>query len=152
MQSIKNLIPKLNKDYPQFIFKESNQFSWSPNEKTLFYKTNDKEHLIYIIHELAHALLKHSNYVYDIDLVKMEREAWDEAIKLANIYGVKISNDEIQQTLDTYRDWLHERSKCPKCSANGIQTDKKTYQCPVCNQKWRVNEARICSLRRYQIK
>ena len=82
----------------------------------------------------------------------MEREAWDEVIKLAEKYNVSIDPKNIQLTLDTYRDWLHKRSTCPKCQANGVQDGAKSYQCVACSHKWRVNEARICALRRYNIK
>ena len=152
MPSTKDLISKLEKDYPQFSFKASEQFSWSPDEKTIYFNSGSDEYPIYLMHELAHALLDHSNYDYDIELVTMEREAWDEVIKLTEKYNLDVNTEEIQSTLDTYRDWLHNRSTCPKCQANGVQNGIKTYQCLACNNKWRVNEARVCALRRYKIK
>jgi len=82
----------------------------------------------------------------------MERQAWDYTIKLAPKYNVAISDDMVQLTLDSYRDWLHARSTCPNCKATGVQTEKYTYVCPACSRKWQVNEARTCALRRYGVK
>jgi hypothetical protein len=81
----------------------------------------------------------------------MERDAWDKANEIAEIYHLEINDEIVQSTLDTYRDWLHERSNCPVCQASGIQIEKYAYRCIACNHKWRVNEARICALRRYKI-
>jgi DnaJ-class molecular chaperone len=53
--------------------------------------------------------------------------------------------------MNSYRDWLHARSTCPVCQATGMETKKSIYTCPACRHQWRVNEARICSLRRYHI-
>ena len=81
----------------------------------------------------------------------MERQAWDKAIDLADTYDAHIDDSIIETTLDSYRDWLHARSTCPTCSATGLQVKNRTYNCPVCHGQWRVNEARICALRRYNL-
>ena len=62
-----------------------------------------------------------------------------------------LNEEVIQEHLDTYRDWLHARSICPSCTANGYQISSHTYECPACLHTWRVNEARICALRRYSL-
>jgi len=103
-----------------------------------------------LLHELAHALLNHHNYKMDIELVSMERQAWDLAIELSKKYKIIIPDDLMQDHLDTYRDWMHLRSKCINCQATGVQKSNKTYQCPVCSSLWQANEARFCSLRRYK--
>jgi len=81
----------------------------------------------------------------------MECEAWNKVIELAKNYTISISQEDVQSDLDTYREWLYKRSSCPKCQANGVQNGDKIYQCLACNHKWRVNEARICALRRYKM-
>ena len=76
MPSIKNLVDKLRVDYPQFTFSESDCFSWSPNEKTIYFsKKDDKnDYSPDLLHELAHALLNHSNYNSDIELIVPESQ------------------------------------------------------------------------------
>jgi hypothetical protein len=80
----------------------------------------------------------------------MERAAWEKAGELAPTYEVTIQPDLVEQQLDTYRDWLHDRSVCPNCEANGVQTDVNHYRCLTCDDTWRVNDARRCALRRYR--
>jgi hypothetical protein len=151
MLSTISLIKKLKVDYPQFSFIKGASFSWSHSESTIYYADTDDD-LAYLFHELSHALLGHTSYDRDIQLMAMEREAWDYTIKLAPKYDVAISNDMVQSTLDTYRDWLHKRSTCPKCTANGLQTAKRTYKCLACGHIWYVNDAKTCALRRYSNK
>jgi len=148
MPSTASLIPRLKLDYPQFSFKQAEHFLWSPSEQTIYYTTEDKGYS-FLFHELSHGLLKHTDYSHDIELITMERDAWDKALELAEMYKLVIDDDLIQSTLDTYRDWLHARSTCPQCKAIGLQVKKHAYACPACRHTWRVNEARICALRRF---
>jgi len=149
MLSTHSLLPKLEKDYPQLLFSPGNRFAWSPDVKTVFYDQSDSGNVGLLLHELAHGLLKHHDYSKDIELVAMESEAWDKAVEIAPSYGIDITDETIQDTLDTYREWLHARSSCPKCDATGYQSGKSEYTCVACSHVWRVNEARICALRRY---
>lgn len=151
MPSTTSILNQLKNNYPQFLFKKGNKFQWSPSEKTIYYDSLAKDQAIFLLHELSHALLGHSSYNYDVQLISMERQAWDNTVELAPLYGVLVDDELVQLTLDSYRDWLHSRSSCPKCSANGTQTDKFLYKCPACNNTWRVNEARTCALRRYKM-
>jgi hypothetical protein len=151
MQSMPSLIKSLKTDYPHFIFKESDSFLWSHTEHTIYYACSDDDCSL-LFHELSHAILNHADYKRDIELIAMEREAWDKAKEIAKKYDVSIDDDFIQSNLDTYRDWLHTRSTCPKCSATGLQIKKNDYKCLACNHQWRVNEARTCALRRYSSK
>ena len=151
MPSTATLISQLKIEYPQYSFVKSTDFLWSPDKKTIYYREKDDDDYVYILHELSHALLAHLCYGHDITLITMEREAWDKAAELANDRNLTIQSDVIQSSLDTYRDWLHSRSTCPKCQATGLQSEKNIYNCLSCGHKWRVNEARSCSLRRYKI-
>ena len=81
----------------------------------------------------------------------MERAAWDKAVLIALDFGQTIDTNTVESTLDSYRDWLHARSTCPNCQATGLQIKKQTYSCPACRHTWRVNEARICALRRFSL-
>lgn len=152
MPSTKDLLTRLEFDFSKFKFKKSDCFLWSPKQKTIFFDKTSDNFQLYLFHELAHGVLNHSEYSRDIELVKMESEAWQKATEIAKDYSIDIDEHWIQDTLDTYRDWLHSRSTCPKCKAVGIQEGQKTYQCVACGQTWHVNDAKTCRLKRYSEK
>lgn len=154
--SMSLLIQKLKEAHPTLSFEEAEQFSWSPSKQTIFYAPDLPHAPGLLLHELSHALLGHQTYRRDVELIAMETAAWQKAQEYAAATPdlladptVELSEDIIQDHLDTYRDWLHARSTCPNCSANGYQSDTAMYTCPACSQTWRVNEARLCALRRY---
>lgn len=149
MPLITSLISRLQSDFPQYHFIEDKTFQWSPADQTIYYNVDSNDQAA-LLHELAHALLGHTDYDKDIQLIEMERDAWEYARTLTS-YDVTVSEDVIQESLDTYRDWLHARSTCPNCHATGMQTKKSYYKCISCSTEWRVNEARVCALRRYKV-
>lgn len=86
-----------------------------------------------MLHEVGHARLKHQTYTVDVDRLKMERAAWEEARELCLKYGVEYDEDFVEAALDSYRDWLHQRSKCPQCGVTRFQDGRGKYVCPNCN-------------------
>ena len=146
-----SILAKLKNKYPQFSFKPSNNFLWSSSDNSIYYDSKSKNQSVFLLHELSHALLSHKSYNRDINLITMERQAWDFAKNLASEFNIIISEEIIQSTLDSYRAWLHSRSTCPNCNATGLQTKDHEYNCLSCNNTWRVNEARTCALKRYQV-
>lgn len=144
-----NLLKRLKEDFPTLTFVEGEHFLWSPEENTIVYKARGDNDTL--LHEVAHAKLNHQGYARDVELVAMERTAWSMAERLAAQYNLTIDSEIAENHLDTYRDWLHARSTCPACTATGYQTAANTYTCPACTQSWKVNEARICQLRRVKI-
>ena len=149
-QKVCSLIDKLRQDYPEISFEESITTAWSPSEKTVFYQGESSVNTI--LHELGHGLLMHTEYNRDIELLKLEFLAWQKAKEISVKYAIKITDTEIENHLDTYRDWLHARSTCPSCQTTGLQDTENSYKCLTCHHKWRVNQARTCALRRYSIK
>lgn len=145
-----NLLQKLRKDFSDITFTEGDEFRWSPSSKTVFYPTNSIEQAT-LLHETAHASLNHTGYEHDIDLIRLERDAWNTTLDLGKKYGIDIRENTIEEALDTYRDWLHARSLCPSCQQNGVQSNENTYTCVICGQKWNVNDARSCGLKRRKI-
>ena len=141
------LIDKLQKDFAQFNFELGEVCHWSSELNTIFYTKDAVEETL--LHELGHALLSHKDFSQDIELIHMERDAWTKAQEIAQNYGVKISEDTIEEALDSYREWLHRRSLCPNCQQTGLQ-DNKTgdYLCINCRTKWQPNDARQKQLRR----
>lgn len=151
MPSTLSLLPRLNEDFPAITFTAGDVFSWSPDTRTVFYVESDARGVDLLLHELSHGLLDHHDYRRDVELLNMEAAAWDKARLLAKDYSVKIDESVAEANLETYRDWLHARSTCPTCEATGYQTAKNTYECVACGGSWRVNEARLCGLKRYSL-
>jgi hypothetical protein len=151
MRSTSSLIANLKHDFPAYIFVSGEDFLWSPETKTITYIA-DSDDQASLLHELAHAILGHAAYNRDIELLELERSAWQYATDhLADTYTTVIPSNQVEDSLDTYRDWLHARSTCPACGATGLQIKKNEYKCIACHEKWRVNDARLCALRRYRL-
>ncbi len=133
---------------------EGETFYWSPAEEVVYYRPDNTtdEGSWALLHETGHALLKHTKYYSDIELVLMEVEAWEEAKSMAKDMKITIDEDHIQDCLDSYREWLHKRSLCPQCELSGIQLDVKTYTCIFCQEKWNVSSDRFCRPYRRSLK
>lgn len=150
MPSTTSLLDKIQRDFPRITFVKSDTFRWSPKERTVYYA--DASDTASLLHETAHAALGHGEYASDIELLQMERDAWDLAAgSLSKKYGTAIDRETAEDMLDTYRNWLHDRSVCPACQATGVQSRQNHYSCLACGGAWRVNEARTCALRRYKL-
>jgi len=144
------LVEQLRVDFPEVLFVVGDECRWTPEKNAVFYTDEDE---INLLHELGHALLGHKNFTQDIELLHFERDAWEKAREIGVKYGVKITDQQIENALDTYRDWLHERSKCPNCGQNGVQSGPNgDYRCINCNTVWKTNDARKTALRRYKRK
>ena len=144
---MKPLLAKLRRDFPDLKFTAGTRFIWSPATSQVIYKKSnlEEESAIWaLLHEVGHAVLGHGKYSSDFELVKLESAAWAEAEKLAKRYGQQIDQDHIQDCLDTYRDWLYQRSTCPTCTVTSLQTDSKTYTCFNCGTTWQVSKSRLC--------
>lgn len=143
------LVTRIQNDYPMFKFAPSDKAYWSPTEQKIYYTNDD----IQTLHELGHAISGHSEYRQDIELLQIERAAWDKAQELAPAYELEINDDTIEQALDTYRDWLHQRSRCPKCGQTGLQNaDTLNYRCPNCQHTWRATTGKTTQTKRLSAK
>ena len=142
---LKRFIARLKKDYPNFKFKSAKLENWSPKTRTISFDNRQPEQQIKygLLHELAHEILEQKNYSSDLELLKMEAQAWHLAAKIGRKYRVKINEEHIQNCLDTYRDWLHKRSECPICGMHVIQQNVSTYKCFNCGQTWQVSVQRF---------
>lgn len=149
-----SLLTRIQRDYSDIHFSKAELFKWSPSEKTVYFCISDfsnEEEISQFFHELAHAVLSHQEYRYDIELLQIETAAWYKGIELAENYDIKLNVAYAEECIDTYRQWLHSRSTCPDCHQNGVQKSKNTYQCINCRCSWRVNGAKLCSLKRYKL-
>lgn len=144
---MENVLSSLQQDYPQLQFAPAKVFYWSPKQQIVFYNPQASDTVRgtwSLIHELAHGLLEHQDFASDFELLQIEIAAWEKAKEVARHYAITIDEDHIQDCLDTYRDWLYQRSSCPHCTACGIQTQRHTYHCLNCGGTWHVSQSRLC--------
>lgn len=141
------LIAELQSRFPDLRFTPGKQFYWSAETGEVSYEAQAKSRRAKwsLLHETGHALLEHSSYRGDFELLKLEMAAWEKARELGADLGITISEDHIQNSLDTYRDWLHKRSICPTCSTKCLQQgDFVHYRCFNCHTVWKVSPNRFC--------
>lgn len=154
MPNIASLYKRITSDFPQLTFQIDETFHWSAEQNTVFHpEIQNETDLLHLLHEISHAQLQHAHHPTDVSLLTMEREAWNYgATQLAPHYGIALAMDDdiVQEALDSYRQWLHARSTCPRCQAVGIEQSPTQYRCLACEQQWRVNQAKTCELRRYK--
>jgi hypothetical protein len=145
---VRTLVKKLSAAHPQFAFVASNSFYWSPETSEVYYddtKFNQASSVWSLLHETSHALLGHTTYKADLELLHLEVAAWSHALTLASEHGITIDSEYVQDCLDTYRDWLYRRSLCPGCGAQCLQIDSTNfYRCFNCHSHWHVSPSRFC--------
>lgn len=144
--SMQSLLTELQKLLPETNFEAGETFFWSPVNNSVTYKSESttQNHQWALLHEAAHALLGHSQYKYDVELLLLEVEAWHKAKELGQKLNLSIDEEHVQDCLDTYRDWLHQRSTCPRCSTVSLQVSPQEYRCHNCFATWGVSNSRFC--------
>lgn len=132
---LEDFIQELRRDYPGVRFRLGKKFTFRP-PRTVIYEpfSDDASYKLLVLHELGHAVLEHLNYQLDIERIKMERAAWEKARELAKVYQVKFDEDLVEDRMDSYRDWLHQRSMCAVCGLTRWQNTDGIYRCPVCDE------------------
>lgn len=92
----KIIVDFITTKYPDVRYKSGTQYYWSPEDKTVFYKARDtsQEGIWSLLHETGHALLHHTNYYSDFELVKMEVAAWEKAKELSEIISRNTENEK----------------------------------------------------------
>lgn len=143
---MKPTLKKLQTLLPNIQFKTSDSYYWSPKSRTVFYNNQqaDKLGTWALLHEAGHAVLNHEHYETDFELLLFEVAAWEQARTLADQMGHAIDPEHIQDCLDTYRDWLHQRATCPRCGIISLETSTREYQCFNCQAEWQVSPSRFC--------
>jgi len=144
---MQQLLAELQNRLPRVLFEAGDAFYWSPQHSKVVYNQSlpqDSQPSWSLLHEAAHAMLDHQSYAYDLELVLLEVEAWNKAKQLGEELGITIQDDHVQDCLDTYRDWLHQRSTCPRCGTVSLQMASSQYQCHNCLAEWSVSASRFC--------
>lgn len=150
------LLKKVQVDYPELRIRVGKKFMYRP-PRTVFVErrvavmpksdqdlvqvaqdslgvpeNEQNNYCLQLLHELGHALLRHETYEADAERIKIERAAWDKARELCAIYGVCYDKEFVENELDSYRGWLHQRSVCSGCGMVRYQDRKGVYHCPFC--------------------
>lgn len=125
------MLAKLQKDFPDLRFVQGRKFAFRP-PRTVVMGAEEGAVELLLLHEVGHAVLGHYDFKLDVERLKMELAAWEKARELAKIYGVEFDDEMMEAELDTYRDWLHQKSRCPKCGLTRYQTAEGIYHCPRC--------------------
>lgn len=119
-------------DFPEVRFTKGPRFSFRPPKTVVFADLNRGGELL-LLHELGHFLTGRFDFRTEVERLKIEVMAWEKARELAAKYGVFVDEELIEEELDTYRDFLHQKSRCPDCGLTRFQTPDKVWHCPHCN-------------------
>lgn len=131
-----SFITKLQQDHPDLKFKFGPRFSFRPPRTIIIGPLTEElsplHFQLLLLHELGHALSGHFDYHTDIERLRIEAEAWDKAKKISSFYQIPYDQDFAESQLDSYRDWLHQKSLCKTCQISRYQTPDGIYHCPNC--------------------
>lgn len=130
------------------------RFAWSPNENIVWYEEErlaTPEGILSMLHESSHALLHHTGYKNDLQLLRLEVDAWRKARELAREFKVPVEESFVDDCLESYREWLYRRSTCVRCGTNSFQDHQGTYSCHICGSRWQVPTSPLCQVRRKMI-
>lgn len=132
----RELVEKLAADYPELRFRVGKKFMFR-SPRTVVTEAGEAENgastwALQLLHEVGHAVSGHRDFRTDPERLKMEREAWERARELATAYNIWYDEKFVEGALDTYRDWLHQRSACPECGLTRYQTQDGQWHCPGC--------------------
>lgn len=125
------ILEKIKADYPWIRFKRGRRFSFRPPQ-TVMLGPDEPEMVLLMLHEVGHAICRHRDFTMDVERLKMEREAWEKARELAETYKVEFDDEVAERALDTYRDGLERKSRCPGCGLARFQTPDGMWHCPRC--------------------
>lgn len=117
--------------FPDLKFISGKKFAFRP-PKTIVIGPEEERDDMLLLHEVGHALMGHRDFSMNIQRMKMEVEAWERARGLATEFGVSIDEGVIDRELDTYRNWIDQKSRCPECGLARYETPDGQYHCPRC--------------------
>lgn len=136
----------LQSTFTDYTFRAGALFQWSPINKEIGFNDKLPHATALLLHEVGHATLGHKDYVRDVELLRKEAEAWNFARQYATNLNIQLDTEVIEDCLDTYRQWLYNRSLCSKCNHTGLQQNQNTYNCLNCRYSWRVTDALNCNV------
>lgn len=135
------LLDGLKLSYPDIQFISTDYSSWSDSKQSIFYNKDSANATQDLLHEIGHMLCHHKSYSSDLSLLSKELEAWEKARDISKKLNISISENYINDCIDSYRSWIYNRSLCPKCSQTAIEMSGKRYKCINCHNTWQVSSA-----------
>lgn len=127
-------LAQVSSDYPQFNFRASARFRFRP-PLTIYYDPSEDAHFaLLLLHELAHALLGHFSFASLAERLQCERDAWQKTAQLCKQYRLPYDPVYAEANLDTYRDWLYQKTRCKTCGSTCLELDHNRLFCPFCQK------------------
>jgi hypothetical protein len=126
-------LAKIKADFPSLRFIKGRKFAFRPPRTIVTPENFSEDEYPLLLHELGHALVGRFDFKTEIERLQIEVLAWEKARELAASYEIEIDENLIQGELDTYRDWLHQKSRCPNCGLTRFQTPDGVFRCPKCD-------------------
>lgn len=123
-------LAKIKSDFPSLKFIPGERFTFRPPKTVVVEPEGDP---LLLLHEIGHALSGEYDFKTEVGRLKIEVKAWEKAKELAPKYEIDIDEDLIEGELDSYRDFLHQKSRCPNCGLTRFQTPDGTFYCPRCD-------------------
>ena len=130
MAELDDLVARLARDFPEINFVLGERIKFRP-PRTVVVEAGGEPGLL--LHEVGHALSGRFGFRTEIERLRIEVEAWERARVLGERYGVDLDEDLVQDELDSYREWLHQKSRCPDCGLTRFQTPDGVWHCPKCD-------------------
>lgn len=133
MQKPADFLKTLQSSFPGYTFRLRTRFSFHPPKTINLGSLDDPNFHLLSLHELAHAELGHFSFSTDAERLKMEVAAWQTTAKLCQKFDIPFDHSFAETELETYRNWLHQKSICKKCHLTRFQTPDGIYHCPHCD-------------------
>lgn len=121
--------------YPQFCFKAGRKFMFRPRRTIIYEEIAGEEFKLLLLHELGHATLGHFSFKTAVERLAKERDAWEKTRELAEGFGVEFDEEMAQGNLDTYREFLHQKTLCPECGLSTLEIGTEKLFCPGCQRE-----------------
>lgn len=122
--------------FPEFIYKPGKKFIFRP-KKTIYYEEKSSNFPLLLLHETAHALLKHYSFATSLERLTLERDAWKKTHALCKKFAQPFDADFAEKNLDTYRDWLHQKTLCKVCGLTCLELNSESLFCPFCQKVYK---------------
>lgn len=140
---LEDFVAEVAQQFPWFRFRVGKKFAFRPPRTIIYevvsidfsdqnYEYLNNNYKLRLLHEVGHAVLEHKFFTTDVERLTMECAAWEEARVLSTKFNLNYDEEFVQVALDSYRDWLHVKSRCPDCGLTRYQTKDGRYHCPVC--------------------
>ena len=136
--SEKNLafLEAIKESYPEFTFRPGRKFLFRP-PKSIYYLESDENFRFLLLHELSHALLGHFSFSRSLERLQIERDAWAKTRELCSLHSITFNEELAEIELNTYRDWVHQKTLCKHCGLSCLEVSSESLYCPFCQNEYK---------------